>query len=103
MLSLQSEIEKDLTFLIRVVYDSANWKKIAKAHSKYDIFAHKIKAASYQNSISTFLEKLCHSLGLQSIRVDPKLIQRLDADRDNVLRALRRETIYYMLLATEVI
>ena len=102
MLSLQEKSEKDVCELLRVVFDRADWKKIARAHSKEDIFAHKIKAAGNQQSISTFLEKLCRTLGLQSVPLDPKLIQRLDADREAVLKAVRRETIYYMLLATEV-
>jgi hypothetical protein len=102
VLSLQEKSEKDLVVLLRVVFDKAEWKRIARAHSKYDIYAHKVKAAGNQGSISTFLEKLCHSLGLQSVPLDPKLIQRLDADREAVLKAVRRETIYYMLLATEV-
>jgi hypothetical protein len=99
---LKKESERDLKTLLRVVFDRADWKKIARAHSREDIFAHKIKAAGNQQTISTFLEKLCHTLGLQSVPLDPKVIQRLDADREAVLRAVRRETIYYMLLATEV-
>ncbi len=101
MLSLQKETESDLKLLLRLVHDTANWKKIAGKRSKYDIYAHKIKAASLQNSISTFLEKLCHSLGIQSVKVEIAVLRRLEADRDAVLRALRRETIYYMLLSTE--
>lgn len=101
MLSLRKETESDLKLLLRLVHDGANWKKIAGKRSKYDIYAHKIKAASLQNSVSTFLEKLCHSLGIQSVKVEVALLRRLEEDREAVLRALRRETIYYMLLATE--
>jgi len=101
VLSLRKETESDLKLLLRLVHDGANWKKIAGKRSKYDIYAHKIKAASLQNSVSTFLEKLCHSLGIQSVKVEVALLRRLEEDREAVLRALRRETIYYMLLATE--
>jgi hypothetical protein len=83
------------------VSDCANWKKIAGKRSKYDIYAHKIKAASHQQTISTFMEKLCHSLGIQSIRIETSAIRQLESDREAVLRAVRKETIYFMLLALE--
>jgi len=100
-LSLNEEIEKNLKKLLRTVYESADWRKIAGKRSRFDIFAHKIKAASHQQSISTFMEKLCHSLGLQSIQIDTVLVRRLENERDAVLKAVRKETIYYMLLAVE--
>jgi len=102
VLTLKEEVEKDLCLLLRVVHDRADWKKIARGHSGEDIYAHKIKAAGNQQTMSLFLEKLCHSLGLQSVPLDPQLIKRLDAQRDAVLKAVRDETIYYMLLAMEV-
>lgn len=98
---MEAKTEKDLKTLIRVVWDSADWKKIARARSKYDIYAHKLKAAAAQNKISRFLEKLCHSLGLQSVQIDPALIRRLEKEKDSVLKAVRQETIYYMLEALE--
>ncbi len=101
LLSLKEETENNLKLLLRTVHDSANWKKIARARSKYDIYAHKIKAASHQQNITTFMEKLCHSLGIQSIKIDTAIIRQLEAEREAVLKAVRRETIYYMLLALE--
>ena len=101
MLSLKEETENNLRTLLRTIHDSANWKKIARARSKYDIYAHKIKAASHQQTITTFMEKLCHSLGIQSIQIDTATIKQLEAEREAVLKAVRKETIYYMLLALE--
>jgi hypothetical protein len=99
---LQTETEESLKTLLRIVWDSVNWKKITGGkRSKYDIYAHKIKAAGHQQSVSTFMEKLCHSLGLQSIRIDTAIIKRLEVDCKEVLKAIRKETIYYMLLAVE--
>lgn len=100
-MSLKSETEENLKKLLRTVHDNANWKKVAGKRSKYDIYAHKIKAAGHQQRISTFMEKLCHSLGIQSIRIDVGIIQQLESDRDAVLKAIRKETIYFMLLALE--
>jgi len=102
VLSLGEETTKNLCRLLKTVYDSADWQKIAgKKRSKYDVFAHKIKAAGHQQTISTFMEKLCHTLGLQSIILPTSVIQQLEDDCDAVMRAVRKETIYYMLLAVE--
>ena len=102
MLSLAEEIEKDLAMLLRLVYDKANWKRIGRNSDPMDVFSHKIKAASHQESIPRFLDKLCYSLGVQSVEVPVDLVRRLDVQRGAVLKALRKETIFYMLSALEV-
>lgn len=101
LLSLKEETENNLKNLLRTIHDNANWKKLAKARSKNDIFAHKIKAASHQQTITIFMEKLCHSLGIQSIQIDTAIIKQLETEQEAVLKAVRKETIYYMLLALE--
>jgi len=98
---LKNETEENLKTLLRTVYERADWRKIAGKRNRYDIFAHKIKAASHQQSVSTFMEKLCHSLGIQSVKIDMAIIKQLEAEKEPVLKAVRRETIYYMLLALE--
>jgi len=100
-LNLKNETEENLKTLLRTVYERADWRKIAGKRNRYDIFAHKIKAASHQQSVSTFMEKLCHSLGIQSVKIDMAIIKQLEAEKEPVLKAVRRETIYYMLLALE--
>jgi len=102
VLSLEKKTESNLRLLLKLVYDAADWKKIAGAkRSRFDIYAHKIKAASHQQSVSTFMEKLCHSLGLQSIQIRTSVIRQLESDCEAVLGAVRKETIYYMLWAVE--
>ena len=101
-MSLSEETEKDISTLLRLVHDRANWKRIGRNSDKNDVYSHKIKAASHQQSIPRFMEKLCYSLGVQSIQVDTALVKRLETEREKVLNALRKETIYYMLLALEV-
>lgn len=101
-MSLNSEQEKNLSLLLKLVYDRANWKRIGKNSYVLDVFSHKIKAASHQPTVTTFMEKLCYSLGVQSIDVNPNLVKKLNEESNTVLKALRKETIYYMLLALEV-
>lgn len=69
-----------------------------------DVFSHKIKAAAHQPTIPRFVDRLAYSLGVQSPTdtVTAELIRRLDAQRSEVLKALRKETIYYLLTSLEV-
>jgi len=86
--------------LLASAYEAADWKRIAgRKRSSLDIFQHKVKAASAQQTVPRFTEKLCNSLGLQSIEVDPGVITVLDQHREEVLKTLRRESIYWVLLA----
>jgi len=101
-MSLNSEQEKNLSLLLKLVYDRANWKRIGRNSYALDVFSHKIKAASHQPTVTTFMEKLCYSLGVQSIDVNPDLVKKLNEESNVVLKALRKETIYYMLLSLEV-
>ncbi len=101
-MSLNEETEKNLVLLLKMVYDRANWKRIGKNSYTLDVFSHKIKAASHQPSMTTFMERLCYSLGVQSIDINPGLVKKLNEESNIVLKALRKETIYYMLLALEV-
>lgn len=95
--------EDQVIYLIRLlaaVYEEANWKKIAGyKRSSLDIYQHKLKAAAGQPTIPQFTDKLCHSLGLQSVGVDPSVITRLDENRAPIMKSLRRESIYWVLLA----
>jgi len=78
------------------------WQRITgRRRSSYDIFAHRVKAAAYQDTVPKFVEKLCHGLGLQSIDAPSEVITKLDANRDRVLQTLREETVYYVLMAAE--
>jgi len=99
---LDREVERAVHKLLRAVWLKADWKKIARQRSRYDVFAHKVKAAACQETVPKFLEKLCRSLSLQSVRVPPSLIRILDGCREEVLAALREETIFHVLMATEV-
>ena len=100
---MNEKIENEIIEVLNAVYQRADWKKIT-GHgriSKYDVFAHRVKSAAYQENVKKFLEKLCHGLGLQSVNVNPQVIADLDKHRDQVLKALREETIYYILCASK--
>jgi len=98
---LEEDVSGKLIILLAAVYRRANWQRITGRGriSKYDVFAHRVKASAYQDTVPKFVDKLCHGLSLQSVDVDPTIITVLDLHRDEVLRALREETVYYILLA----
>ncbi len=100
-MSLKEETEKDILTLLRLVYDRADWKQIGRRNNKYDVFSHKIKAASHQQNIKRFLNKLTYSLGVQSIPISPDLIKRLEAEQSKVLDSLRKEQVYYVACIAE--
>jgi len=88
--------------VLAATYARVNWRRVAgRKRSTHDIFAHRIKASAYQDTVPRFIEKLCHSLSLQSIPAEPETIEMLDQNREEVLEALRRETVYYTLLAAK--
>jgi len=82
------------------VYRAVNWRQVARrGKRRLDVFEHRVKAAASQPTVPRFLEKLCHRLGLQSVEIPARLITALDRERDRVLGSLRRESIYWVLLA----
>jgi len=101
---LNEKTEKEIIEVLGAVYQRADWRKITGRGriSKYDVFAHRVKSAAYQENVKKFLEKLCHGLGLQSVNVNPQVIADLDEHKDQVLKALREETIYYILCASKM-
>lgn len=102
--NLRKPFEKDLAVLLKSVADRANWSCIGRRSDWMDVFSHKIKAAAHQPSVPRFVDRLCYSLGVQSPTdaVSAELIRRLDSQGADVLKALRKETIYYMLTSLEV-
>lgn len=99
---LRPQLVQYLVELLATVYGEADWKKITgRRRRALDVFEHKVKASSSQPTIPQFTEKLCHSLGLQSIEVSPDIITALDKDRGAVLKSLRRESIYWVLLCSK--
>lgn len=100
-MSLSEETEKDAAVLLRAVYDRANWKAIGRNSHALDVFSHKIKASAYESSIPRFLDKLCYSLGVQSVQIPVELIKKMEKQNTEILKALAKETVYYVLLATE--
>ena len=98
---MANEIEEMLVEALAQAWRKVDWRKVARGRDSLDVFQHRVKVASYQESIPKFIEKLAHGLHLQSIPVSPEIIKRLEERRSEALQKLREETIYLILLARE--
>lgn len=86
------------------IYMRADWAKIARSKNIYrdDVFEHRVKAALSQPNIRRINDKLCEMLGLQSVAIPSAVLDELEISKGMLLRAMRREVIYFTLKATEL-
>ena len=85
--------------LLAAVYRKGRWRRMRNSNP-HDVFQHRIKYAAAKPSVLEFLDKLCQGLGIQSIKYDPEKIEALQQRNDEVLHALRRESVYLVTKAT---
>jgi len=95
-----NELYEKVANILALVYVRANWKRMGK-RSSYDVFQHRLKTSSSQQTVTKFIDKLCKGLSLQSISADPKDIEDLEKCREDVLQMLREESVYLTLLAAK--
>jgi len=95
-----NELYEKIADILALAYVRVNWKRMGK-RSSYDVFQHRLKTSSSQQTVTKFIDKLCKGLSLQSISADPKDIEDLEKRREDVLRMLREESVYLTLLAAK--
>ena len=86
--------------ILALAYMRVNWKRMGK-RSSYDVFQHRLKTSSSQQTVTKFIDKLCKGLSLQSISANPEDIEYLESHREEVLRMIREESVYLTLLAAK--
>lgn len=97
---LQNELENALVELLAVIYNRIPWGKMRTSKSPYDIFNHRVRAASRRANIYEFASKLCNYFGLQSLPEEVlPLLDLLRPHEQKVLNALSREHIPYCVKA----
>ncbi len=72
------ELDEMIVYVLAKTYIRVPWRRVARGRSAYDVFQHRVKVTSYMPTVRQFIEKLCHRLWLQSISVDPEIIDRLE-------------------------
>lgn len=97
---LNEEQESALVELLALVYASVPWSKMSTSKSSWDIWNHRVRAASTRGTLPEFVSRLCNQLGLQSVPAPCiELIARLKPLEHTVLDAVYREHIYYSMRA----
>ena len=94
------ELYDKIADILALAYMRVRWSRMGM-RSSYDIFQHRIKTSSNQQTVTKFIDKLCKGLSLQSISAKSSDIEYLEEHRDNVLRMLREDSVYLTLLAAE--
>lgn len=96
------EWEGDMAQLLGAIWKRVKWKRmVSRTRPATDIFQHRLKVAAMRSTVREFVTKLCHGLNLQSVAVEPGLIDRLEERSDEVLSAVFRENVYWTLIAQE--
>ena len=95
-------IEDLVTYILAKVYAKVNWRRVARGRDSLDVFQHRVLAASYTNTFSKFLERLCLSLGIQSIRVESDVLEMLNRRSSEVLDLVRHNSIYLVVKAYDL-
>ncbi len=95
----ECSVEDLLVYVLVRVYMRVDWKKTARGRDPLDVFQHRVLAAAYAATFRQFLERLCRSLGLQSVRVEAEVLYMLDKHNKEVLELARTSSIYLVAKA----
>ena len=95
------DLENLVVYVLVKVYGKVNWRRIVgrSGRDPLDVFQHRVLAASYTDTFSRFLERLCLSLGIQSVRVEGEVLEALNRNSERVLDLIRHNSIYLVAKA----
>jgi len=99
-IEMTPEIEEKFIFLLALIYGRVQWSKMSTSKNAWDIWNHRVRAASTRATLGEFVSRLCNQLGLQS--VPPEAVALLEALRpyqDTLLTLAYREHIYISMRA----
>ncbi|RLJ04213.1 MAG: hypothetical protein DRP08_02255 [Candidatus Aenigmatarchaeota archaeon] len=101
MLANEEEIiEENLILLLAYIYSRISWTKIKTTKNPWDIFNHRVRAASRKRNIQSFISKLCNYFGLQSLPSDTLIfLNTLKPLEEKALNLLFQEHIPICLKA----
>ena len=93
----------DIVSILINVWDNIDWDKVDSHRRKriYDEFCSKIRSSALTGNMRAFIESLCSKMGVRSLS-DTQILNLLkDGDEYDMLRILRDETQYLILLLRE--
>ena len=95
------EIYRQLAEALANCYRSIDWSK-AGQKSAYDYFAARVRSAGHERTVPAALDRLAKRCNLVSFDMDTDSVAALEANRAEVLRRLRTESVYVALLAAKL-
>lgn len=97
---MSPENEKKVIELLAIIYNTIDWAKMRTRHGSYDIFNHRVRAASRRATLYEAVSKLANYFGLQSLPQEAIVItQELRPYERDVLNKLYLEHIPMSMLA----
>ena len=98
-------MRQDLAMLLLSIWHSKDWDKVSASRRMkiYDEFSSKILSSAHTSDMRRFLENLCRKWGIRSLP-DPYILEILNKYEDRkMLKSLREETTYLVLLMRSMI
>jgi hypothetical protein len=95
------EIYRQLAETLANCYRSIDWSR-AGQKSAYDYFAARVGSAGHERTVPAAMDRLAKRCNLISFDMDTDGIAMLEANRFEVLRRLRTESVYVALLAAKL-
>ena len=95
------KIYEQLAETLASCYRSIDWSKSGQK-SAYDYFAARVRSAGHERTVPAALDRLAKRCNLISFDMEPDGIAYLEANRFEVLRRLRTESVYVALLAAKL-
>jgi len=94
------EHEEKIIRLMAIIYNAIDWGKMRTSKNPYDVFNHRVRAASRRATIYEAVSKLANYFGLQSLPVEAiEITQELRPIEREVLNKLYTEHIPISMLA----
>lgn len=95
------EIYRQLAETLASCYRSVDWSK-SGSKSAYDYFAARVRSAGHERTVPAALDRLAKRCSVASFEMDTGIVASLEANRSEVLRRLRAESIYVALLSAKL-
>ena len=96
----QQQVKEKVIDMLAYIYGSVPWGKMKTRHNVWDIFNHRVRAASRRATLGQFISKLCNYFGLQQAPPDAiRLLEELQENETEALNLIYSEHIYISMQA----
>lgn len=97
---MSQQLKESVIIMLAHVYSSIPWGKMKTRHNPWDIFNHRVRAASRRATLGQFISKLCNYFGLQQAPPEAiAQIEKLQEQETEALNLIYSEHIYISMQA----